>query len=373
MTPSLSFSIPEPCLDVVENLTPFAVFQCDKMGVGRVFHDTVVVKGTFALAPGKLRVARLQAPIVLADDYWDRSAAERSSVKSAGEVVLVKPGTDVLVTGTVRSPGGRAVREWDVAVVVKDPDSTVLEHRARVNGPRKWRYTSLRGWTLTDPEPAAEVPIRYELACGGAYPDKRYSPAADGRRKWIVHRPNPSGTGFFDERALDPGKDHLGPQWQAPGRPALAMNVDAPLSGLGPVARHWSARTKWGGTYDAAWLARTRAEVQRGLPADYPADFDPRFFQCAHPDLITKRHLLGDEIVALGGMAHEHDWLAFQLPGIEMTARLLDDGGTWLRQEMPLDTVHVDLDAGAVYLCWRLTLAQARRVRAAVIFTTEAE
>lgn len=368
----MAFSIPEPRLEVVENLTPFSLFQCDKMAVGRVFHDTVVVKGTFTLAPGKLRPAPVQARVVLADDYWDRSAAERSSVKSAGEVVLLKPGTDVLVTGTVRAPGGRALREWDVAVVAKDPEGTVLEHRARVNGPRKWRYTSLRGWTLTAAEPTTEVPIRYELACGGAYPDRRYPPAPDGRRKWIVHRPNPSGTGFFDERALDPGKEHPGPQWQSPGRPVEAMNVEAPLSGLGPVARHWSARARWAGTYDAAWLARTRAEVQSGLPGDYPADFDPRFFQCAHPDLITKRHLLGDEIVALGGMAHEHEWLVLQLPGIELSARLLDGTGTWLGQVMPLDTVHVDLDTGLVYLCWRLTLDQARGVRVAVIFTTEA-
>lgn len=364
--------IPEPRLEVVENLTPFAAFQCDKMGVGRVFHDTVVVKGTFTLAPGKLRVAGSQAPVELADDYWDRVAAERSSVKRAGEAVLRKPSTDVLVTGAVRAPGGRAAREWDVGVVVKDPEGPVLSYKARVNGPRKWRYTALRGWTLTAPEPAAEVPIRYELAYGGAYPDRRYPPAPDGRRKWIVHRPNPSGTGFFDERALDPGKDHPGPQWQSPGSPAAAMNVEAPLCGLGPVARHWASRAGWAGTYDDAWVARARADVKSGLPADYPADFDPRFFQCAHPDLITKRHLLGDEIVALGGMSPEHDWLAMQLPGLAMTARLLDGTGTWIGERMPLDTVHVDLDAGRVHLCWRLTLDQARGVRVAVIFTTEA-
>lgn len=372
MTSPLVPSIPDPRLEAVENLTPFASFHCDKMGVGRVFHDTVVIKGTFTLAPGKLRVAPVQAPVVLADDYHDPDAAERSSVKRAGEAVLFKPSTDILVTGTVRSPGGRTLREWDVAVAVKDEGGTVLEHRARVTGPRKWRYTSLRGWTLTAPEPTTEVPIRYELAYGGAYPDRRHPPAPDGRRKWIVHRPNPSGTGFFDERALDPGTDHPGPQWQSPDRPAEAMNVDAPLAGLGPIARHWASRVKWAGTYDDAWLSRMRAEAMSGLPADYPADFDPRFFQCAHPDLITRRHLVGDEIVALGGMTHEHEWLTLQLPGIEMLARLLDGTGAWRREEMPLDTVHVDLDAGTVHLCWRLTLDQARDVRAAVIFTMEA-
>ena len=150
------------------------------------------------------------------------------------------------------------------------------------------------------------------------------------------------------------------------------MNVDFQVTGLGPMARHWSARTRWAGTYDDAWLARARADIKSGVPADYPADFDPRFFQCAHPDLVTKSYLLGDEILALGGMTHEHDWLVARLPGVEVRARLLEGGGTWTGAVMPLDTVHVDLDAGLVHLCWRLSLQQARDVRVAVIFTMEA-
>ena len=91
--------IPEPRLQQVENATPFAVFECQKMGVGRRFFDTVVVKATLSFATGELTLADAAAPIVLADEPWDPLHAERSSVRRAGEVVLTKPSTDVIEIG----------------------------------------------------------------------------------------------------------------------------------------------------------------------------------------------------------------------------------------------------------------------------------
>jgi hypothetical protein len=360
--------IPVPRLQRVDNRTPFLHFQCDKMGVGRRFYDTVVVKGTFDLAPGPLKIAARQAPIALADDYWDLAAPERSSVKHAGEAVLCKPSTDVLVTGTVRAPGGRPASAWDVAVVVADRGRTALEYAARVTGPRAWRYTSLRGWALSDPEPAAEVPIRYELAYGGAYP------AADrAGPRWIVHEDNPSGTGFFDERALDVGREYRAPQWHLPLAPPTAMNRAIPLAGFGPIARPWRARLQYAGTYDDAWEQATRADVARGLPADYAPDFDARFFQCAHPSLITRAHLRGDERVGLHGMLAEHRELALQLPGVDVAAVLRDGRAERHEERLSLDTLHVDLDARVVHLCWRLTLDQARDIRSALLYISTAK
>src|SRR5262245_21228898 len=98
--------IPLPRLQAVENNTPFQVFNCDKMGVGRRYYDTVVVKGTFALSPGKLELAEEQEEIRLGDELWDPDNPERSSLKHAGDVVLTKPSTDIIVTGTAHAPGG---------------------------------------------------------------------------------------------------------------------------------------------------------------------------------------------------------------------------------------------------------------------------
>ena len=378
MSPAPTSSVPEPRLRAVENLTRFAAFQCDKMGPGRRFHDTVVIKGTFTGLSGKLRVADQQAPVVLADHPWDPAAPERSSVKLSGDVVLSKPSTDILITGAVRPPGGRPRAAWDVTVVVQGSAGPVLSHLAQVTGPRAYRHGSLRGWTLSDPDPAMEVPIRYELAYGGAYPDPRsrsrsraIDQAADDPA-WVMHWPNPSGTGFFDQAALDTGRDYPAPQWQIPGQPARGIREEVPLCGLGPIARHWTSRRRWAGTYDEAWLDRARADIALGLPADYPADFDLRFFQAAHPGLITREHLAGHEILALQGVSAEHDWLVVPLPGVAVQARLLDGASRWHLVRMPLDTIHLDLDAAALHLTWRLTLDQQQDMQVAVISALEA-
>lgn len=364
-------SIPEPRLLVVTNRTPFPLFQCDKMGVGRRFHDTVVVKGTFVLAQGRLAPAEEQAEIALADEPWDPEDAEVSSLKVAGDVVLMKPSTDVIVTGTARAPGGEPLARWDASVEVRRAGETIFACRANVLGRHAWRHTQEKGWTLSEPEPAQEVPIRYDLAYGGAYPAVR-SPEDPLSPRWIVHAPNPSGIGFFEEEALDTEYAYPAPQWQSPSHPPVTtMNQEVPVSGFGPIARSWSSRLKYAGTYDDAWMRKAREEAAQGLPADYAADFDPRFFQCAHPEMIAPSYLLGDEEVTLTGLLAAPSKLTFQLPCMRVTASLVDGQGVGSIEDLPLDTVHIDVDVGTVCLCWRLTLDQARDVRAALFVVTE--
>lgn len=359
--------VPRPRLEIVKNLTPFPHFQIQKMGPGRRFFDTVTVKGTFTLGPDGLAIAERQSPILCADRHLDPARASRSSIEFAGDVVLVKAGTDVLVTGTARSPGGKALTGWDVAVVVRGRAGTVLRHTLQVTGPRTWEHRALRGWTLSDPGPAVSVPIRYELAYGGAYVDPSSDPESP---RWIVHKPNPSGTGFFDEGALDRSRPHPGPQWQLHNHAVTAMNREVPLAGLGPVGRSWSSRYRYAGTYDRAWEDKTREDAAQGLVPDYPADFDVRFFQCAHPALWTAEPLAGDEHVGLSGLAGGAGDTVFQLPCVRLPVRVLSGEGQWHDQGMPLDTVHIHLGApgGAlVHLCWRLTLDPERDLKAAVI------
>jgi hypothetical protein len=360
--PPRSPPIPDPRLQMVRNWTPFSHFDCDKMGPGRKFHDTIVVKGTFLLSEGVLERAREQSEVAVADTYWDDGAPERSSLKHAGEVLLVKPTTDVIVTGTARSPGGAPLPALEASVVVRRGGQTVLGHRARVLGPRVFRHGA-GGWTLEGPEPTGEVPIRYELSYGGAHP----APEGPATPPWVVHAPNPSGTGFFDEAELDPARTYRAPQWEPEGHPLSGINREIPLAGFGPVARHWSSRLGYAGTYDDAWEREMRADSDRGLPADYARDFDPRFFQCGHPELIAPSYLEGDEEIVLTGVMPAASPFVARLPGVHVFARLVDGKGGRHEERMVLDTVHVDVDAGAVYLCWRLTLDQGRDVHTALI------
>jgi hypothetical protein len=49
------------------------------------------------------------------------------------------------------------------------------------------------------------------------------------------------------------------------------------------------------------------------------------------------------------------------------------DTTPWEDRAMSLDTVHVDLDAARVYLCWRIALDNERNLRAAVIVVDRGE
>jgi hypothetical protein len=362
--PLSAAGIPEPRLQRVDNETPFEHFECQKMAVGRRFFDTVVVKATLSFASGGLTLAEDPSPIALADEVWDVANAERSSLRLAGDVVLMKPGTDVMVTGTARAPGDRALGSWDCAVEVFRGDRPLLAARARALGPRWWRHTGRDGWVLSEPAPTRELAIRYERAYGGAYPT-----AAEGPEPaWAVHRPNPSGTGFFDEAAMDPAVAYPAPQWELPEQPVARFNEPVDLCGFGPVARPWAARLGYAGTYDEAWIAQTRADVARGLVSDYAADFDPRFFQCAHPALIAPGHLRGDEAIVLTGLLGEGGPVPLPLPGFRVSAALRDGRGALSEQALPLDTVHVSLDDATLSLCWRLSLDPALDIQAAMIF-----
>jgi hypothetical protein len=357
--------VPRPRLTSVQNLTPFAFMQCDKMAPGRRFHDTVVVKAAFELTPGLLHRAGA-AGIALVDEWRDPARPERSSLARAGDVLLFKPSTDLIVTGTARSPGGRAARAWDVAVAVRDREgATLLSHALRATGPRRWEHRALRGWTLSEPDLATEVPIRYELAYGGAFVHPEHG--------WNVCDANPSGLGHCDPEMLDTSRAYPAPQWELPDHPVARMNAEVPLAGLGPISRPWSSRRRYAGTYDDAWQRRMREEAAEGWPIDYPADFDPRFFQCASPSLVTREYMRGDELIGLSGLCGGDEPFVTRLPCIRVCASLARAPGDWTDVALPLDTVHVELDAKRVYLSWRLSLDQSRGFEAAILTVEEME
>ena len=149
---------PDPRLTHVTNETPFELFACDKMGVGRRFYDTVVLKGTFALTPDRIQIASEQRPIVLADELWDPRDSEHSSIKHAGEVLLTKPTTDVILSGHASAPGAAPLTDWWASVEVRGSEDLDVNHTCYVIGPNEWRRTRAGDWELTDPSPTTAVP-----------------------------------------------------------------------------------------------------------------------------------------------------------------------------------------------------------------------
>ncbi len=360
MTP---FGIPRPTLQVVENATPFTHFQCQKMAPGRRYCDVVVVKETYLLAPGRLMPAGEVAEIALADRYHQDGARLRPSLAVPGDLHLPKPGADVFVTGHANAPRNEPSRRWRASVVVRRGSATVASLELEATGPRHWKHRGAGGWMIAEPEPATRTPVRYEVAFGGTYED----PNPNAAERYRVHHDNPCGTGHFDESSLDRSRTYEAPRWELVGSPIGAINRPYPSVGFGPVARMWGSRLRFAGTYDLAWRERLRPDREAGIVPDYASDFDARFFHCAPPALQTASPLVGDEQVGLYGLAASMPELVFQLPGAPPRAEVCGLDKQWRGHPLPLDTVHVDLDAERVHLVWRLCAQPEDGVVAAVI------
>ena len=367
-------SVPPPRLQQVRNRTPFGHFQYDKMGPGKRFHDVVIVCASYVLAAGRLEAAPEHRGPVFADAVWDAAQPTLSSLRSATDLVLVKPEADLFVTGSARARGWTPQREWLASLEVARHGTLLLGKSLRLTGPRAWRWHDDPAQrTPSDPEPALEVPLRYELAFGGWWLDE--GDAADAPPR--VHAANPCGSGRFGSACRD---THAGarhdrgvpvpaPQIERMDAPIRHGNQDVAPEGFAPVARHWQPRLALAGTYDEAWQQR---HAQAPF-MDYAEDFDLRFFQYAPPDQRIAQGLSGDESLRLAGFFASADAMEMRLPGLRIEALCRAGDGGETAELMKLDTVHVDLDEMLVHLTWRLTLDQARDVVGVELLPREAE
>jgi hypothetical protein len=360
-------SVPAPELEAVENRTRFAHFQFDKMGKGRRYSDIVVIKGSFDLVAERIELASVQSPVVLSDEWWPADASDTASLQAAGDLVLHKPATDLLITGSARRSPADGPFPWTTGFVVRDTQRIYLNHQLELIGPRHWEHRRLGGWVLSPAAPTHEVDLRYELAYGGAYIDPK-SLLLDDEPQWIKHEANPSGLGFHNPAALDKLRTYPAPQIQHPKDRVKEMNRPVRLAGTGPVCRSWASRTRYAGTYDVRWHAQYQQALQAGQAPDYPADFDEQFFQCAAPDMICQGHLRGHEQIGLGQLLADAPVFFTRLPGLAIEARAEMGPAAGSSTRAVLDTVHIDLDARQVHLGWRLRLTQPHGVRGLTLY-----
>ncbi len=249
------------------NESPFAAHFSISPDTAGVDTLSFAVRATFVVEGGKLVLAERQEPVALMDEY--RGDPSESSLLCAADLHLPKPATDVVLLGDAYAPGGSTMDQMDVSVAVGPVQKTV-----RVLGDRSW--SSVLG-RMTSPEPFARMPLVYERAFGGIL---KRDPVTE---EPLVDRRNPVGKG--SARALPNLED-----------PTCLIrhpsDTPAPV-GFGPIAPFWEPRSSYAGTYDERWR-KTRAPY-------WPLDFDPRFFQVAHPDLIAPGRLQGGEPVVVRG------------------------------------------------------------------------
>jgi hypothetical protein len=309
----------------VKNATPFAaelLLLADRSGVDTLY---ALVKATFAIGDA-FGLADEQVPVTLADQHYGDPVT--TSIRSPSDVVLEKPGTDVILTGSAWAPGGKPAWHMDVSVAVGPVAKTT-----RVFGDRAWD-AGAAGATVAWVTPFERMPLVWERAYGGRDETEK-GPTIDAR--------NPVGTGFRASGSVKPLAGQPLPNVEDPAA-LISSWKDAPTpAGFAAIGPHWMPRRAYAGTYDDAW--------QKGRAPYLPHDFDPRFFQVAPAGLVAPRHLQGGEVVDLRGVTPSGH-LRFVLPTmrVQVTYRLDQRDES---RPGALDTVIIEPDAGRLVMLWR--------------------
>ncbi|MCW5633132.1 MAG: DUF2169 domain-containing protein [Rubrivivax sp.] len=318
----------------VVNHTPFVAALSVFPDAGGIETAYATVKATFSLASGEPEPAAAQLPLLPADVFWADPAT--SSLRAAGEFGLLKPATDVLLTGRAIAPDERT-RVADVALSVGPVTRTV-----RVFGDRQWRKSGGR-WGPGDPAPWSRMPLRWELAFGGVVTE------GDTVRE---HEPrNPVGRGLV-AKGTQPAEGQALPNLEDPAEPLADPEQRPTPACFAPVAPTWAPRRQYAGTYDEAWT--------KGRAPYLPLDFDTRFFQLAPPGLVAPGHLQGGEPVRIAGCTGD-GVLTFTLPRCELQLDFDFDGGTIPRVPQ-LELVLLEPDAARVQLLWRAAFAVDKKL-----------
>ena len=319
----------------IDNSTPFPaelMLLPDTDGVDTLF---TVVKGTFAIGP-TLRPADEQVPVTMMDEYFGEP--DKSSIRAASDVSLVKPATDVLLCGSAWAPNARPVWQMEVSLSVGSVSKTV-----RASGDRVWDSGS-SGAKMSWVAPFTRMPLVWERAFGGSDETSK-GPS--------TYRRNPVGVGFRPSGGAKSLHGLLVPNIEDPAAPILVPDDSPPTAGLAPIAPHWEPRVGFAGTYDQSWEDRRAPYL--------PGDFDRRFFQVAPAGLVAPGYLNGREWVKARGVTLGGE-LRFQLPSIRIeTIYLLDNVAHPVASN--LETVVIEPDDNRVVLVWRSALRCDKKAR----------
>jgi hypothetical protein len=314
----------------IDNHTPFvpgiAVFP-DRKAIDTLY---VIVKATMNLRP-RIGLAATQLPVTIADEYYEDPA--NSSLKQVSDMHIGKPGTDVLLIGNAWGLNGAATTQADVTVSVAERRKTV-----RVMGDRSWK-----GGAPSAPAPFTSMPLVWERAFGGVHKadDRVYS-----------EERNPIGCGFRGKRALDEFEGQPVPNLEDPAAPLRSLGQNPAPACFAPVSPSWLPRRAYAGTYDARW--------QKSRAPYLPDDFDPRFLQCAAPELTFDRYLEGNEPVEIHG-ASSTGPIGFALP----TARPIIEvtiAGAAQEAWANLETLLIEPDENRASMTWRAAVPCDRQV-----------
>lgn len=306
----------------LKNKTPFATSFAllpDKTGIDTLY---VMAKAGFNIGP-QWTLLDEQPPPVEADIY--RGDPQTTSLEFASDYHLGKPSTDIIMSGLACAADRREFKALDVSLSVGQLNKTI-----RVFGDRHW----IDG-RISHPVPFQTMPMVYEKAFGGTH-------LVDGEVDSAEQR-NPVGCGYAGNRKSAQMNGVALPNLEDP-QDLIRQYTDTPMPACFDfTAPAWQPRAQYAGTYDEDW--------QSARAPFLPQDFDSRFFNMAHPDLVYPGYLQGGEAVSISGM-HPAGELNFDLPRLKPLSQFRM-GGQNSSVNFNLETLILEPNLLQLSMVWR--------------------
>lgn len=277
----------------LKNNTPFSASMAmlaNEYGIDTLY---VTVKASFDIAT-KWSLSTEQLPPQAEDVYWGEPS--ESSIRYPSDLHLGKLSSDIIMVGNACAPRGQQATHLDVALRVGSVAKTV-----RVFGDRQWQ-----DGRITAPQPFEVMPLQYERAYGGSYLQEGEIVSSEMR--------NPLGCGYAGEANVQQMNGTALPNLEDPNHLIQTLKDQPPPAGFSALAPAWRPRVDYAGSYDQHW--------QQNRAPFLPEDFDKRFFNVAHPDLIYPGYLQGGEPVAISRMHPDGD-LQFELPRVRLSGKVV--------------------------------------------------
>jgi uncharacterized protein YjbI with pentapeptide repeats len=303
-------------------------FACLPGRLGFPCHSlTLIVKGTFDLSSGDKASAAEEQAFPTGDEYYPDDDEMTGSLRYESDFAHFKPRSDLLLVGNCHPPGGKPAEICPVTFQVGTKSRTLT-----VSGNRCRRRLD-SGWIVTEPEPFAEMELRWENSFGG-----------DGFKQ------NPVGKGFIAPGTEAGVEDLPLANIECPADARKPIAVEPEPAGFGPLARMWQTRLDKMGTYTGTYR-ETRWPW-------FPEDFDWSHFNAAPEEMQVDGYLRGDEELYFENLHPVHSAYRCRLPGLRVRCFLNKQAGAQAEtrfDEIPmnLDTLWVDMAARKLVLLWR--------------------
>lgn len=318
----------------IKNYTSMSASLIPSLDKNGYDYAVLILKGKYQIIPNQTQLALAEEPAVICEADVHFGEPEKTSVRYESDTAMYKRATDIIVNGHAHVPGKNTVQVMEVSVQVGSMNKT-----CRVFGDRHWEKSGL-AWGYTPPARFERMPLIYENAYGGVDKTK---PAEETAPEFSTS--NPLGKGFVGIKS-SPQEGLALPNIEDP-RHLIQKWEDRPTpAGFGFITRAWQPRVALAGTYDDQWK-------KKRMPL-LPLDFDERYFNGAHPDLISPTLFTGGEPVTIKNMT-ESGLVSFALPVWNEPVKIFMKGNSKVFKPI-LDTVVIEPDDNSVSVTWRVTV-----------------